>query len=255
MDVYLPRKFPNKKVERESGKKSFTTERRREYWWLGHILNQPLCPAGICMLKHKQNSSMEQSKERRTTTIRAPRQRYIHSEQNKKDTNLLGKHSRFARCEICICTNWEHIVDHLGRVGKLIIGFSIESIVFCDRKIERSIGSWKRSNHSQDRSREIFFKDWRDQFDHGRSSLDIGKIVRSKDQIPNPANWYYDHGWAFWSSVFQSNWSFFVTERSIWSGKISNHCRRSFLKINGINLFTVDLFKRSTGSIPSRSIY
>ena len=179
----------------------------------------------------------------------------IYSEQNKKDTNLLGKHSRFARCEICICTNWEHIVDHLGRAGKLIIGFSIESIVFCDRKIERSIGSWKRSNHSQDRSREIFFKDWRDQFDHGRSSLNIGKIVRSKDQIPNPANWYYDHGWAFWSSVFQSNWSFFVTERSIWSGKISNHCRRSFLKINGINLFTVDLFKRSTGSIPSRSIY
>ena len=29
----------------------------------------------------------------------------IYSEQNKKDTNLLGKHSRFARCEICICTN------------------------------------------------------------------------------------------------------------------------------------------------------
>ena len=98
-------------------------------------------------------------------------------------------------------------------VGNLIISFRLRSnrSLFV---IERSITSWKRSNHSCQpllkinridsltvdlfkrskraiRSRSIFLKDQREQFDHCPSFLKIKKIKRLKikrlkNQIPNP---------------------------------------------------------------------
>ena len=66
------------------------------------------------------------------------------------------------------------------------------------------------------------FKDRRDRFDHGRSILKIEKIERAK------------------------------IER-LKSNRFAHS--RSFLKIDGIDSITVDLFKRSTRAIRSRSIY
>ena len=98
-------------------------------------------------------------------------------------------------------------------VGNLIISFRLRSnqSLFV---IERSITSWKRSNHSCQpllkinridsltvdlfkrskraiRSRSIFLKDQREQFDHCPSFLKIKKIKRLKikrlkNRIPNP---------------------------------------------------------------------
>ena len=76
------------------------------------------------------------------------------------------------------------------RVGNSIIGYSIESLIFCDKKIDWIL---KKIELLQ----SIFFKDRRDRFAHGRS----------------------------------------------------------FLKIEGIDSLTVDLFKRSRGSIRSISIF
>ena len=97
-------------------------------------------------------------------------------------------------------------------------------------------------------SRSIYFINWKDQ------KIKDLKIKRSNSQPCQLVLW---SGLGIWSSVFRSNRSFFVIARSIWSRKISNLPMiffkdwwdrfahgQSFLKINGIDSLTVNLFKR-----------
>ena len=72
-----------------------------------------------------------------------------------------------AQCT-CVVGIAKHVQEGLQkvRVGNSIIGFLIEPIIFCDRKINRSIQSWKRLTRAN-RSRQSFkkIKDRRERFD------------------------------------------------------------------------------------------
>ena len=119
-------------------------------------------------------------------------------------------------------------------------------------------------------SRLIFLKDRREWFNHVRSFVKIEKIERSKIEErkieilkylkikrsnSQPCQLLLWSGCGIWSAVFWSNQSFFVIKRSIWLWKRSNRSRQSFLKIDGIELLTVNLIKRSMRAILSRSIF
>ena len=65
---------------------------------------------------------------------------------------------------------------YISRVRNSRIGFSIESLVCCDRKID----SLMRAIQSQ----SIFLKDRRERIDHGRSFLKIEKSERVKIEFP-----------------------------------------------------------------------
>ena len=98
----------------------------------------------------------------------------------------------------------------------------------------------------------IFFKDRQDRFDYGRSfqNIDESDLImvnlflrakRSNDRISNPANWYYDQGWEFDHGFF--DWIVSFCDQKIDSIKKKIESIPSiFLRIEGINLLTVDLF-------------
>ena len=57
-----------------------------------------------------------------------------------------------------------------------------------------------------------FFKNQKDRkISDRRSKIEDCKIEKSKDQIPNPANWYYDQGWEFDHQFFDQ------IDRYLWS--------------------------------------
>ena len=120
-----------------------------------------------------------------------------------------------------------------SRVGNSIIGFSIASIVICDRKIESSIRSLKRPN----RSRWSFSKI--DEID----SITVALFQRWTRAIRSVAQKGGNCQKHTKNTFFKSNRSFLVIERSIPSSKKSNCYRRSFLKIDGIDSITSIFFK------------
>ena len=145
-----------------------------------------------------------------------------------------------------------------SRVGNLIIGFSIESIEFCDWKIERSIRSQKRLNHSSRSLKktrcdslmvDLFHRSTRTNWSPRslkRSKIEDGSdsIFRHKkgENCPKHMKNTFFEQIACFLRVIQSFWSFSKIDESD-----SNFFRDWQEQFN--------LFQRSTRAIWSRLIF